>query len=115
MKNKTALLALIALLSVLPLPSPAQTEPELRALDQRCEEARTRALKPIRERLARECIPTRPRSPDPKQECETEVSTYGNSRTGARGNVVPGLFYDLPECQQAQAGWQRWDQSRPWK
>lgn len=115
MKKNTALLVLSALLPLLPLPSLAQTEAELRLLDQRCEEARTRALKPIRERLARECIPTRPRSPDPKQECEIEVSTYGNSRTGARGNVVPGLFYDLPECQQAQAGWQRWDQSRPWK
>jgi hypothetical protein len=65
--------------------------------------------------MARDCIPTRPRSPDARQECETELSTYGNNHTGARGNVVPGLFYDLPECQEAQAGWKRHEQSRPWK
>ena len=114
--NKTAhaLLAL-SLLSLYSTAALAQSEADLRALDQRCEDARLRVLTPIREKLARECIPTRPRSPDPKQECETEVSTYGNSRTGAHGNVVPGLFYDLPECREAQAAWQRWDQSRPWK
>lgn len=113
---KTALpLFAFAVLSICSSACMALSEADLRALDQRCEEARTRALTPIREKLARECIATRPQSRDPKQECETEVSTYGNSRTGAHGNVVPGLFYDLPECREAQAAWQRWDQSRPWK
>lgn len=113
---KTALpLFVFAALSLGSSVAMAQSEADLRALDQRCEDARTKALTPIREKLARECIPTRPQSRDPKQECETEVSTYGNSRTGAHGNVVPGLFYDLPECREAQAAWQKWDQSRPWK
>ena len=105
----------VLMLQIFPVAGHAQSEDQLRVLDQRCEEARTRALAPIRQKMAQDCIPTRARSPDPKQECETEVSTYGNSRTGARGNVVPGLFYDLPECQEAQAAWKRWDESRPWK
>ncbi len=96
-------------------PAMAVTEAELRELDRRCEQARSAALAPIREKLARECEPTRPRAPDPREECKTELSTYGNSRTGAKGNVVPGLFYDLPECRAAQAAWSEWDRSRPWK
>lgn len=96
-------------------PAIGMGEQELRELDRKCEEARTAALAPIRAKLARECEQSRPRSPDPRQECQVELSTYGNSRTGARGNVIPGLFYDLPECKAAQAAWAEWDKSRPWK
>jgi hypothetical protein len=113
---KTALLLLALAMPALPSLAAADlSESDLRALDQRCEDARTRALTPIRQQLARDCMQNKPYSANPKQECETEVSTYGNSRTGARGNVVPGLFYDLPECQQAQAAWKQWDDTRPWK
>lgn len=104
----------LAMLVILPSAN-AQTEDDLRSLDQKCEAARSAALAPIRQKLARECEQSRPRSSDPRQECELELSTYGNSRTGARGNVVPGLFYDLPECQAAQAAWSKWDKSRPWR
>ncbi|MDO9215977.1 MAG: hypothetical protein Q7U14_01820 [Lacisediminimonas sp.] len=93
----------------------AISEEELRVLDQQCEQARSAALAPIREKLARECEQSRPNSPDPRKECETELSTYGNSRSGARGSVVRGMFYDLPECKQAQAAWEEWDKSRPWR
>ncbi len=93
----------------------AINEEQLRVLDQQCEQARSAALAPIREKLARECEQSRPGSPDPRQECETELSTYGNSRSGAGGTVVRGLFYDLPECRRAQAAWEEWDKSRPWR
>lgn len=103
-------LAASVLPALLASPAFALTEDDLRALDQKCEQARTAALTPIRETMTRECAQLRP-----WQECETELSTYGNSRTGGRGNVVPGLFYDLPECKAAQAAWEEWDRTRPWK
>ena len=88
---------------------------ELRVLDRRCEEARAAALEPIRARLARECEQSRPQSSNPKEECAVELSTYGNNRTGARGNVIPGMFYDLPECKAAQAAWDERDRNPPWR
>ena len=113
--RKVLFFALIAGSAVCSALAIALSEEELRELDRKCEEARRAALAPIRAKLARECEQARPRSPDPREECEIELSTYGNSRTGAKGNVIPGLFYDLPECKAAQAAWEEWDKSRPWK
>ena len=106
------------LLSAMAISIPAAATPtleELRALDQRCEEARAAALAPVREEMKRKCIKERGGAANAEQECATEVSTYGNSRTGARGNVVPGMLYDLPECKAAQAAWDEREKNPPWR
>jgi hypothetical protein len=87
----------------------------LRLLDQKCEAARAAKLAPIRADLARKCEQERRYSADRKQECELEMSTYGNTFTGARGAAIRGLYYDLPECVTADAAWREWEASRPWK
>jgi len=84
--------------------------PRLKALDQRCEQARTARLAPIRENLIRDCTTDQRRS---LQDCQGEFSTHGESTTGVRGNVVKGLFYDLPECQAAAQAWEAWQAKQP--
>ena len=118
MRSSSLLLALLAL--ALPASAVAQGAEDVRglqALDARCEQARQQALAPLKEKLQKQCEqePARARSADPRQECATELSTYGNKHTTANGSVVQGLFYDLPECRQAQEAWAQWERNRPWK
>jgi hypothetical protein len=61
-------------------------------LDQRCEQARQKALTPLKEKFTRECI-DEGRDAD---YCQKRHADYGK-RTGKR----PPLFYDLPECVEA--------------
>lgn len=110
----SARLPLSLLLMLVALPASAQSEEEVRQLDQRCEAARQVALAPLRERMVRECERSRPRAADPRQECTVEMSTWGDNRVGPNGNVIRGMFYDLPECRQAQEAWQKWEANRPW-
>jgi len=90
-------------------------EPQLRALDEKCEAARAAALSPIREGMARRCVQERPYLADPEEQCRLEMSTYGDTFSGARGAAIRGMFYDLPECVAAAAAWKEWEASRPWK
>jgi len=87
----------------------------LRLLDQKCEDARAAKLAPIRAQMARQCEQERRYSADPRQECELEMSTYGNTFSGPRGAAIRGQYYDLPECVAASAAWKEWEASRPWK
>jgi hypothetical protein len=84
----------------------------LKALDARCEQARQIQLAPIRERLIQECRTDRRRS---LQDCQADFSWYGESTIGPNRNVIRGLFYDLPECQQASQAWEAWEKSQPLK
>lgn len=62
-----------------------------KALDKRCEIARTEKIIPLRQNLINECSKTK----DLKT-CKAEYENYGE-RVGVK---VP-LFYDLPECEKA--------------
>lgn len=115
MKNILPICLLSSALSIPVAAAAAPTLEELRALDQRCEQARQAALAPIREEMKQKCIRERGGTANAEQECAIEVSTYGNSRTGARGNVVPGMFYDLPECKAAKAAWEEREKNPPWR
>jgi hypothetical protein len=82
----------------------------LKGLDQRCEQTRATKLAPIRERYLQKCMKDRHKT---LQDCKQEAATYGDSTTGPNRNLVKGLYYDLPECQQAAEAWEAWKKSRP--
>jgi hypothetical protein len=90
-------------------------EAQLRQLDQKCEEARAAKLAPIREELARKCEQEERYLGNRKRDCALEVSTYGDTFSGARGAAIRGKYYDLPECVAATNAWKKWEASRPWK
>jgi len=93
----------------------ADDQARLRALDQKCEDARASRLAPIREEMARQCMAERRYMANPEQDCRLEMSTYGDTFTGPRGAAIRGRFYDLPECLAAASAWKEWEASRPWK
>ncbi len=81
----------------------------LKALDRRCEEARAKQLAPLRKQFIQECMQDRHKT---AQECQGEAMAYGEPAFGPSGRTR-GLYYDLPECQQAAQAWQEWEASRP--
>ena len=90
-------------------------EEQLRQLDNACEQARAKKLAPIRKELAVECEQDVRYLGNQKRDCALEVSTYGDTFSGARGAAIRGKFYDLPECVAASDAWKKWEASRPWK
>ena len=82
----------------------------LKALDQRCEQARAVKLAPIRDRYLQDCLKDRHKT---LQDCQLEAAAYGESTTGPRSNFIRGMYYDLPECQQAAQAWKAWEDSQP--
>ena len=82
----------------------------LKALDKRCEQAREVKLAPIRDRLVQDCQKDRHKT---MQDCRDEFSGYGQSTTGPNRNFIRGLYYDLPECLQAEQAWKAWEASQP--
>jgi hypothetical protein len=113
--SKLPVLCLLTLLLFASWAGAADDEARLRALDQKCEEARAKRLAPIREEMARRCVAERRYLANPEQDCRLEMSTYGDTFTGARGAAIKGQFYDLPECLAAASAWKEWEASRPWK
>jgi hypothetical protein len=111
MRNKAVLLLATGLLcSTAGADDYYQQMERLKALDQRCEQARQAKLAPIRAGLVKECLKDRRKS---QQDCEGEAMGYGESTTGPNNNVIQGMYYDLPECQQAAQAWKKWEESRP--
>lgn len=113
--SKMPLLCLLSLPFFASWAGAADDEARLRALDQKCEEARAKRLAPIREEMARRCMAERRYLANPEQDCRLEMSTYGDTFTGPRGAAIRGQFYDLPECLAAARAWKEWEASRPWK
>src|SRR5690349_21765327 len=71
---------------------------KLKALDTRCEQVRAQKLAPIRRAMIREFVKDRHYT---LHECQENAMRYGESSTGPNRNFIRGLYYDLPECQQA--------------
>lgn len=90
-------------------------EEQLRRMDQKCEEGRAAKLAPVRDELARKCEQEERYLGNQKRDCALEVSTYGDTFSGARGAAIRGMYYDLPECVAATEAWKKWEASRPWK
>ncbi len=85
----------------------------LNALNRQCEQARAAKLAPIREQLVQDCVK------DPRasmQDCRGLYSHHGEPNINRmRGSFIQGLFYDLPECQNAEKAWRAWEASQPWR
>jgi hypothetical protein len=82
----------------------------LKALDKRCEQARQETLKPVREKLVKDCVGTERRA---LQDCELQFAEYGESTSGRNGNIIKGLYYDLAQCQEAKRAWDAWEAAQP--
>ena len=82
----------------------------LKALDKLCEQARAVRLAPIRERYFQDCQKDRHKT---MQDCRIESSGYGQSTIGPNRNLIRGIYYDLPECLQAEQAWKKWWESQP--
>ena len=67
-------------------------------LDKRCELAREKKLKPMREKLIEECVTEKRKE---REYCTNFYSTYGDAIHHANGRVQPRMFHDLPECLKA--------------
>lgn len=119
MPNLCHRIALIALLA--PLFSGAAADDyyawqsRLQELDGRCENARRERLAPVRRKLTEECERERQLNPAISRNCAIETSTYGDRGVNGRGAVLPGQFYDLPECIQADRARQERDASQSWR
>ncbi len=96
-----ACLAVLGLVLLIGSASAAEstTIEQVHALDQQCEAARVAKLEPIRARKVDRCVAKGNRS---REECATFFSTYGDNSSRARGGVVRGSFYDLPQCVTAR-------------
>lgn len=104
MKRATSLIAL----ALLAAPAWAQTEPEMKRLDDLdrvCEAAREQRLAPLRAERIERCVTLEKRS---REQCEAEYANWGNTRPTAGGRARAGMFYDLPECVAAFEARQRY-------
>ena len=72
------------------------SEEEVLALEQSCEVARERKLKPEKAAVLQQCL--RAGASD-QQACERQAGAYGERSTGAIRKL--GKYYDLPECVAA--------------
>ena len=79
-------------------PQPAGTL-SLAELDRLCEDARERAIAPLRAAEIEECKATRRSDP---AFCERFFADFGDAGRTASGTIRPRMFDDLPECVQAR-------------
>lgn len=73
--------------------SPDERATQQAELDRRCEEARDRALQPIRAEIYGECVDDQHKDPD-------YCRRYADGYNGERVSGAP-RFYELPECVEA--------------
>lgn len=74
------------------------TKTSLEELDQRCEDAREAMIAPLREAEIEKCVQT---GTGDQAWCDTFWADYGAPSQTASGELIPGMFYDLPECVEA--------------
>ena len=82
-------------------PSPVKvdiTTMSIEALDLRCEQARERRIKPLREAEIANCKERGEKDP---AACERFYADYGAGGKGMYGGYRPRMFHDLPECLEA--------------
>ena len=105
-----ATLLLGSILSLSSSPVTAQSDVDrVDALNARCEASRQAKLEPIRRQKIARCEAG---ADKPTAGCAVYYSTYGNNSNHVNGSVVRGLFYDIPECRQAQKATQTMNMRR---
>jgi hypothetical protein len=76
-----------------------------------CQTQREENIAPLREQAIEECVTNRRRD---REYCERFNKTFGNARPRAGGGMIPGMFWELPNCQNAFAA-QRFFRMNPSK
>ena len=65
-----------------------------------CQMQREENIAPLREQAIEDCVTKQRRD---REYCERFNRTFGNARPRGNGTMIPGLFWDLPVCQKADA------------
>ncbi len=85
------------------------TRDEALALTGECQRQREENIAPLREQAIEDCVTNRRRD---QEYCERFNRTFGNARPRAGGGMIPGMFWELPDCQNAFAA-QRYFRMNP--
>lgn len=65
-----------------------------------CQRERQRNIEPLRKQAVEDCVSKGMRS---REDCERRNRNFGERMRNADGTTRPGLFWNLPLCQQADA------------
>ena len=76
------------------------TRDEALGLMEECQKQREENIAPLREQAIEDCVTNRRRD---REHCESFNRTFGNARPLGNGRMLPGMFWELPECEQAVA------------
>ena len=74
------------------------TRDEALGLMEECQKQREENIAPLREQAIENCITNRGRD---REYCESFNRTFGNARPRAGGGMIPGMFWELPVCEEA--------------
>ncbi len=69
-------------------------------LMQECQKQREEKIAPLREEAIQDCVD---QGLGDLNYCETYNRSFGEATARAGGGTIPGLFWDLPVCEQAFA------------
>ena len=69
-------------------------------LMEECQKQREENIAPLRDQAIEDCVTKQRRD---REYCERFNRTFGNARPRGNGSMIPGLFWDLPVCQKADA------------
>ena len=67
-------------------------------LMEECQRQREENIAPLREQAIEDCVTNRRRD---REHCESFNRTFGNARPRGNGTMIPGMFWELPICEQA--------------
>ena len=76
------------------------TRDEALEVMEECQKQREENIAPLREQAIEDCVTKQRRD---REYCERFNRTFGNARPRGNGSMIPGLFWDLPVCQKADA------------
>ena len=76
------------------------TRDEALELMEECQKQREENIAPLREQAIEDCVTNRRRD---REYCERFNRTFGNARPRAGGGMTRGMFWELPDCQDAFA------------
>ena len=65
-----------------------------------CQSQRDENIAPLREQAIEDCVANKGRD---REHCESFNRTFGNARPRGNGTMIPGMFWDLPVCEEAVA------------
>ncbi len=99
MKARTTLVA-AALLLPGTLYGESISRDDLPGMSAECERQRQEQIAPLREEAIQECVDVKRGD---REFCERYNRDFGEATPLAGGGMRPGLFYELPVCEQAYA------------